>query len=142
MNPLVIRTRLLLAAVLAVATCHAVLAAEPKPIANGGVTGLDLKTQLEKGLKARRPVEFQYIDQINKLVEDGKLPRKLVASTFVRARNQPTRQLQYFQFALQARTKKLGVKLPDLRNQAVGTNTNGGSDSFGNFGHDPSGTTR
>ena len=142
MNPFSIHPRLFLAAVLAIASCRAVSAAEPKPIANGGVTGLDLKTQLEKGLKARRPVEFQYINQINTLVEEGKLPRKLVASAFVWARNKPTRQLQYFQFALQARTKKLGVKLPDLRNQAVGVDGNGGFDGFGNFGHDPTDTSQ
>ena len=100
-------------------------AAGPASINAGGVT-IDLKTQLEKGLKARRPVEFAYIDQIISLVESGKLPRSLVTSTFVWARQRPTRQLQYFQFALAARAKGLAVQLPDLRNQAVGINTNGG----------------
>ena len=114
-------------------------AADPKPIADGGVTGLDLKTQLEKGLKARRPVEFQYIAQINKLVEEGKLPRNLVASTFIWARKLPNRNLQYFQFALQARARNLHVKLPNLQDQAVGVNTNGGLNGFGNFGNDPLG---
>jgi hypothetical protein len=136
-----IRARFSLAAALVMASCQALFAAGPAPIASGGVTGLDLKTQLEKGLKARRPVEFQYIAQINQLVEDGTLPRTLVASTFIWARNKPTRQLQYFQFALQARAKNLGVTLPNLRNQAVGTSTNGGFDGFGNFGHDPTGTS-
>ena len=98
----------------------------PKPVSAGGVTGLDLKTQLEKGLKARRPVEFQYIDQIIQLVESGDLPRDLVTTTFVWARKKPSRQLQYFQFALQTRAKKLPVVLPDLRNQAVGIGSNGG----------------
>jgi len=102
--------------------------ANPPAVDAGGVTGLDLQTQLEKGLRARRPVEFVYIAEIVKLVEDGKLPRKLVTTTFVWARRQPTLALQYFQFALQARARAahLDVTLPNLRDQAVGINTNGG----------------
>jgi hypothetical protein len=96
------------------------MAIEP-PIDAGGVTGLDLKTQLEKGLEARRPVEFEYIAQIVRLVEERKLPRKLVASTFVWARRKPYMKLQYFQFALQARARGLDVELPDPRRMAVGT---------------------
>jgi hypothetical protein len=101
-------------------------AVEPPPVDAGGVTGLDLKTQLEKGLRARRPVEFEYIKEIVRLVETNKLPRTMVTTTFVWARKQPTRQLQYFQFALQTRAKNLPVKLPDLRKQAVGISSNGG----------------
>ncbi len=102
------------------------LRAGSPPSLNGGGVTIDLKSQLQKGLKARRPVEFAYIDQIIALVEAGKLPRSLVTSTFVWARKRPTRQLQYFQFALAARAKGLNVRMPDLRNQAVGINTNGG----------------
>ena len=96
------------------------VAAEP-PIDAGGVTGLDLKTQLEKGLEARRPVEFEYVAKIVKLVEEGKLPRKLVASTFVWARRKPYLKLQYFAFALQTRSRGLHVELPDLRRMAAVT---------------------
>ncbi len=121
--------RALLIGALGLAVCVATgspsWAANPKSINAGGVT-IDLKSQLEKGLKARRPVEFAYINQIIKLVESGKLPRSLVTSTFVWARKKPSRQLQYFQFALAARAKNLNVQLPDLRKQAVGINTNGG----------------
>jgi hypothetical protein len=102
------------------------IAAEPTAVAAGGVTGLDLKTQLQKGLRARRPVEFEYINEIIALVESGELPKPLVTTTFVWARKQPARQLQYFQFALQTRAKGLNVKLPDLRKQAVGISSNGG----------------
>jgi hypothetical protein len=109
-----------------IASCGVAAAATPKAFDGGGVTGLDLKTQLEKGLKARRPVEFEYIDQIVQLVEQGQLPRKLVVSTYLWAQRRPWRQLQYFQFALQARARGLNVDLPDLNLQAVGTNTNGG----------------
>jgi hypothetical protein len=97
-------------------------AAEPPPVDAGGVQGLDLKTQLEKGLRARRNVEFEYIAEIIELVEEGELPRELVTTTFVWAVRQPSRQLQYFQFALQSRVRaaKLNVDMPNLRKQAVG----------------------
>jgi hypothetical protein len=110
----------------------ALRAADLAPIDGGGVTGLDLKTQLEKGLYARRPVEFEYIDQIIQLVEDGQLPRELVTSTFVWARKKPNRRLQYFQFALQARARGLDVELPNLRLQAVGISSNGGQHGVNN----------
>jgi hypothetical protein len=106
--------------------CPLSMAANPKPISGGGVVGLDLKTQLEKGLLVRRPIEFAYIAEIVRLVEEGKLPRQLVTSTFVWARNMERRRLQYFQFALQARARKLDVELPDLRKLAVGVNLSGG----------------
>lgn len=104
------------------ATTQPATAADPPPVDAGGVQGLDLKTQLEKGLRARRKVEFEYIAQIIKLVEEGSLPRELVTTTFVWAVRQPSRQLQYFQFALQARVRgaKLNIDMPNLRKQAVG----------------------
>lgn len=120
------RCALLITIALGMPLGQAALAAEPAPIDGGGVAGLTLKTQLEKGLKARRPVEFAYIDQIIKLVESGELPRSMVTSTYLWAQRRSSRQLQYFQFALAARAKKLNVKLPDLREQAVGITNNGG----------------
>ena len=99
----------------------------PLPFDGGGVTGLTLKTQLQKGLKARRPVEFEYIDEIIKLVEKGKLPRKLVVTTYLAAQQRPRHPLQYFQLALEARARGLNVRLPNLRLQAVGISGNGGT---------------
>src|SRR5262245_36592163 len=79
-------------------------------------TQVDLKTELEKGLRARRPVEFAYLAQVVKLVDEGKLPRPLVESTFAWARVKPTRQLQYFEFALASRARKLHIHLPTIPN--------------------------
>jgi hypothetical protein len=108
-----------------------VIAADrPPAFDGGGVVGLDLKTQLEKGLRARRPVEFEYIDQIVTLVEKGELPYKLVITTYGWAQFKPTRQLQYFQLALQARTRGLNIDMPDLNKQAVGISSNGGFHGF------------
>ncbi len=84
-----------------------------------GINSLSLKSQLEKGLRARRPVEFTYIADIVKLVEDGKLPRALVDSSFVYARLKPSKQIQHFQFSLRARAQKLGIVTPTLDNQVV-----------------------
>ncbi len=111
----------------ALLVCGLATAASPPPVDGGGVVGLTLRTQLEKGLRVRRPVEFAYVDQIIKLVEEGKLPRRLVTTTFMWAQRKEWRQLQYFQFALQVRARRLPVKLPDLRKLAVGISNNGGS---------------
>ena len=81
------------------------------PPSLGNTKNLDLKQQLEKGLKARRPVEFQYVANVVTMVENGTLPRALVDSTFGYARKQP-RPLQYFEFALQFRAKKAGIDVP------------------------------
>jgi hypothetical protein len=90
-------------------------------IGAGGVsTDLDYQSQLNMGLKARRPVEFDYIKQVVALVDQGLLPKTLVDTTFVWAYKKPTRRLQYFQFALRARANQLGYATPDLSNQAVG----------------------
>jgi hypothetical protein len=115
----------------AAATIIAPCWAQVPSVNGGGVSNLDLETQLDKGLKARRPVEFAYIKQIVALVNSGQLPRSTVISTFGWARKQPNRQLQYFQFALQARTKGLGIPLPDITNQGVGLGSNGGQHGFG-----------
>jgi hypothetical protein len=70
----------------------------------------DLKTTLEKGLRARRPVEFEFLGRVVQHVESGKLPRSLVMSTFLWARKQPDgRQVVYFEQALRTRAAKIGV---------------------------------
>jgi hypothetical protein len=131
MRTIAIRACLTSAALLSSAVTQGPLWAGAPAVTGGGVSKLDLQSQLEKGLKARRPVEFAYLHQIVVLVESGKLPRSLVISTFGRARQRPDRQLQYFQFALQARAKTLGIQLPSLQNQAVGIDSNGGQHGFG-----------
>ncbi len=99
----------------------------PPAFDGGGVVGLDLETQLQKGLKARRPVEFQYISEIVELVEKGELPRKLVVTTFLAAQQRRRHPLQWFQLALESRARGLDVKLPNLDLQAVGISSNGGT---------------
>jgi hypothetical protein len=97
--------------------------ADDPPIGAGGLpSNLDYLGQLNMGLKARRPVEFDYLQQVVALVDQGELPKTLVDTTFVWAYKKPTRRrLQYFQFALRARANQLGYPTPDLSNQAVGS---------------------
>lgn len=74
----------------------------------------DLKDMLRAGLKARRPVEFAFIDKVVDLVEDGKLPYEMVVSTFHWARKNAKYKkypFPYFEWALRERAKKIGVKL-------------------------------
>lgn len=101
----------LLAILLAAGWCSLVAAPPVVPPSLGNTKNLDLKQQLEKGLKARRPIEFDYVAKVVTLVENGTLPRTLVDSTFGYARRQP-RPLQYFEFALQFRAKKIGIDVP------------------------------
>lgn len=74
-------------------------------------TSVDLKEQLEKGLKARRPAEFQFIGRVVERVNEGVLPRGLVQSCFQWARKKPARKVQYFQQCLKFRAKKLGIRV-------------------------------
>ncbi len=71
----------------------------------------DLKTQLEFGLRARRPVEFQFIADVVKLVETKKLPLKTVMEAFHYARRKRPYRFQYFQRVLAIRAARIGVNI-------------------------------
>ena len=71
------------------------------------------------GLKARLPSELAYVDSVVDAVEDHKIPAVLVNQTFFWARSRsgqvmygkPNRPIIYFIPALNARIKKLGIKV-------------------------------
>jgi len=86
----------------------------------GPVEKPSLKDLLEKGLKARRPVEFEFIGTVVQLVDGGQLPQTMVQSTFLWARKKRVRYpFQYFEFALRQRAKdELGIDLPAVPNPA------------------------
>ncbi len=75
---------------------------------------IDLKDQLERGLQARLPVEFQYVDQIALLVKQQQLPLELVISTFHYARHKRPYPIQYFHRALMIRAQRLGIAIDSL----------------------------
>lgn len=72
-----------------------------------------LKDTLEKGLKARLPTEFAFINRVVTLVDQGRLPRKLVLGTFdyARKKGHPKYPFPRFQRAMILRAAKIGVRL-------------------------------
>jgi hypothetical protein len=78
------------------------------PVAPGGPT---LKTTLEKGLKARRPVEFEFIANVVSLVDNGTLPKSVVETSFLFARDKQPWPYPYFERALKLNAQKLGITL-------------------------------
>jgi hypothetical protein len=81
---------------------------------------LSLADQLRTGLKAKTKADHGLLAAVVKAVEEGRLPRSLVDSTFLWARERAKRRskrrelrpIVYFQPALVLRAKKLGLKLP------------------------------
>jgi hypothetical protein len=99
---------LLLAGVLSVLPGTVIRADEPV----GGAEVISLEDQLKTGLKARRPEETEFIDEVARLVNTGKLPRKLVDSTFMWAlRRRTNYPFPAFERALRLQADQLGVDL-------------------------------
>ncbi|MCH2113859.1 MAG: hypothetical protein MK171_02955 [Pirellulales bacterium] len=80
---------------------------------------LTLSDQLMLGLRARTKADKVFLDKVVTLVEQGKLPRAVVDSTFLWARERAVqhsrlrrlRPLVYFKPALTMRAKRIGVLL-------------------------------
>ncbi|QDT71160.1 hypothetical protein [Lacipirellula limnantheis] len=96
----------------------------PKPVTpadrfKAGGRQVGLYDMLRVGLKAKTEADFKYIAQVVKLVDEGKLPRDMVESSFLYARYRyrthpgsfQLRPMVYFQPSLTARAKKIGVIL-------------------------------
>ena len=78
----------------------------------GGAEVISLEDQLKTGLKARRPKETEFIAEVARLVNAGKLPRKLVDSTFMWAlRRRTNYPFPAFERALRLQADQLGVDL-------------------------------
>jgi hypothetical protein len=78
----------------------------------GGAEVISLEDQLKTGLKARRPEETEFIEEVARLVNTGKLPRKLVDSTFMWAlRRRTNYPFPAFERALRLQADQLGVDL-------------------------------
>ena len=68
---------LIVALLLGIAPLATPRAAEPAKVG----TVLGLEDRLKTGLKARRPEEFAFLEEVARLVRSGELPVKLVDST-------------------------------------------------------------
>ena len=71
-----------------------------------GTTRVSLRIQLERGLRAMRPVEFQFLHEVLAQVKKGKLPKDMVEQAFVWARRQGSYRVQYFEKALRALARR------------------------------------
>ena len=71
----------------------------------------NLQDQLEKGLKARLPREFDFIERVVGMVEAKQLPFDLVQSTFLWARPKRPFPFPYFETGLRTRAAKRGIKI-------------------------------
>jgi len=72
----------------------------------------ELQDLLEKGLKARRPEEFQFIGKVVAMVKNDKLPVRIVLETFHWVRkNRPKAKslIIYFERVLRDRAAKAGI---------------------------------
>ena len=69
-----------------------------------------LEDRLTAGLQARRPADVAYIGRVVEMVEEGKLPAKLVDSTFLWAmRRRQRHPLPAFREALRLQADRLGI---------------------------------
>ncbi|MBI2823893.1 MAG: hypothetical protein HYX69_04275 [Planctomycetia bacterium] len=82
------------------------------PTKSGPAVQVTLKQQLEQGLKCRRPIEFQFVDRVAILVEQGKLPIKLVNICYDWSlKRSSSRPWVYFQRSLTELAKRQGFAL-------------------------------
>ncbi|MFM8495276.1 MAG: hypothetical protein ACKOEM_07075 [Planctomycetia bacterium] len=99
---------LLAVLLLGVAPITVAHAAEPAKVG----TVLGLEDRLKTGLKARRPEENAFLEEVARLVRKGELPVKLVDSTYLWALQ---RQQKYpyplFERAIRIQAGRIGVDL-------------------------------
>jgi len=85
-------------------------AADDSPRTTGGAEVISLEDQLKTGLRTRRPEEGEFVEEVVRLVNAGRLPRKVVESTYLWAINRrQTYPFPAFERALRLRAEKLGV---------------------------------
>ncbi|MBM4001450.1 MAG: hypothetical protein FJ297_18270 [Planctomycetes bacterium] len=87
------------------------------PIARGQVKDGTpaLREQLEKGLKARFPNEFAFINTVVTMVAAGQLPLDLVQGTFLWVRKNKYHKkymVPYFERLLRAKATERGIAIP------------------------------
>lgn len=80
--------------------------ADDTVITNDGTTRVSLRVQLIRGLRAMRPVEFEFLNEVLAQVKAGTLPKSIVEQAFLWAHRQPRYRVQYFEKALKALAKR------------------------------------
>src|SRR5690606_32392281 len=72
---------------------------------------LTLNDLLARGLRARRVEEFEFIDKVVELVEQNKLPLRLVQAAYLWSRNKRPYPMIYFQQALIRLAAREGIAI-------------------------------
>ena len=75
----------------------------------------NLRDQLEKGLKARLPADFAFVNTVVTMVENRQLPLDLVRSSFLWVRKNRSNKrymMFYFEQVLRKRAKAKGIIIP------------------------------
>jgi hypothetical protein len=71
-----------------------------------------LEDTLKFGLRARRPIEFQFIAAVTKLTNEGSLPLAYVLAAFDYARRRrPHIPFPYFEVVVRRKAEELGVEI-------------------------------
>ncbi|NLY00258.1 MAG: hypothetical protein GXY83_29525 [Rhodopirellula sp.] len=73
-------------------------------------TILDAAT-IKAGLHTAAPEDEGFVERVVDLSNQGKLPAKLVDSTFQWARKKPRNKFQYFKRGLILRARRIGIEL-------------------------------
>lgn len=71
---------------------------------------LDAET-MKAALHTATPEEDGFIDYVVSLANKGRLPRRLVVTTFIWARKKPRWKFQYFRIGLIIRARRRGIRL-------------------------------
>jgi hypothetical protein len=74
-----------------------------------GVITANLKVRLEKDLHVRLPADFEFVDRVVEMVENGTLSFNLVNRCYLWARKQPNFQFQHFRQAVRKQARVVGV---------------------------------
>lgn len=110
-------SRRIILAMLFLAGSQGLFAASPFTVRRTGASRPpDLHDQLSKGLKARKPDEFAFIDRVVTLVDQRKLPLKFVNASYQSAKKRATSNRKdypviYFRRTLELLTAKAGIDL-------------------------------
>ena len=82
------------------------------PATDDGKTAVTLESRLTTGLKARRPEDVEFVERVAELVRTGRLPAKVVDSTFLWAiRRRQSYPFPAFQKALRIQADRLGIDI-------------------------------
>jgi len=103
------RHNLIFAVLLALLAGSWTLSAQSAPLQSGRDV-LDADT-MKAGLRTASREEDGFIEYVLELVDEGRLPADMVASTFQWARQKPRLKFQYFKRGLILRARKIGIRL-------------------------------